>query len=255
VENTKGEAETGQEELNIRYADRARLRRPSHDRQARGQGNRLGNGRSVTFLPKWHHDKVGSSSHVHQSLWARTANRPSSIEGDYGMSETMRHYHGGPDRVCARLHLLPGALREQLQALPEGHLRADQDGLVGRQPHRRFPPVRRRHQGVRVECRIGGSDINPYLASPRMLAAGLKGIEDKLELAPPTSGDVYEATRMPRKSRDPARSTETLRNSKMLREALGDAVVDHYTRCAEWEQEEFDRGVTDWEIARGFERS
>jgi glutamine synthetase len=110
-------------------------------------------------------------------------------------------------------------------------------------------------KGVRMECRIGGSDINPYLAQASLLAAGLKGIEDKLELAPATSGDLYEnedAREIPRTLRD---ATETLRNSKMLRATMGDKVVDHYTRCAEWEQEEFDRVVTDWEVARGFERA
>ena len=110
-------------------------------------------------------------------------------------------------------------------------------------------------RGIRVECRIGGSDLNPYLAQAVMLAAGLKGIEDELELTPPATGDVYQnekATDIPQTLRA---ATETLRNSQFLRDALGDDVVDHYTRAAEWEQEEFDRAVTDWEIARGFERA
>ena len=88
-----------------------------------------------------------------------------------------------------------------------------------------------------------------------MLAAGIKGIEDAMELAPATTGDVYEdakATDIPQTLRA---ATETLRTSQFLRDALGDDVVDHYTRAAEWEQEEFDRTVTDWEIARGFERA
>ena len=88
-----------------------------------------------------------------------------------------------------------------------------------------------------------------------MLAAGIKGIEDKMELAPPSSGDVYEdakATDIPQTLRT---ATQNLTNSKFLRQALGDDVVDHYTRAAQWEQEEFDRIVTDWEIARGFERA
>ncbi len=91
--------------------------------------------------------------------------------------------------------------------------------------------------------------------SAALLAAGIKGIEQKLELAPPTTGDIYEnaaAKHIPSTLRA---STETLRNSKMLREAMGDAVIDHYVRCAEWDQEEFDKAVTDWEIARGFERA
>jgi glutamine synthetase len=107
---------------------------------------------------------------------------------------------------------------------------------------------------VRIECRIGGSDLNPYLAMAAQLAAGIKGIEDKMDLDPPTVGDAYagDTGMIPQNLRD---AMGTLKNSKMLREALGDDVVDHYTRAAEWELEEFDRVVTDWEIARGFERA
>jgi glutamine synthetase len=110
-------------------------------------------------------------------------------------------------------------------------------------------------RAVRVECRIGGSDLNPYLAQAALLAAGIKGIENGMALAPPASGDVYQdgaARQIPATLRE---ATGTLRNSAMLREAMGDAVINHYVRCAEWEQEEFDRVVTDWEIARGFERA
>jgi glutamine synthetase len=110
-------------------------------------------------------------------------------------------------------------------------------------------------KGVRVECRIGGSDLNPYLAQAVMLAAGIKGIEEKIDLPPATTGDVYEDAKAADIPQTLRASTETLRNSAFLREALGDDVVDHYTRAAEWEQEEFDRVVTDWEIARGFERA
>ena len=110
-------------------------------------------------------------------------------------------------------------------------------------------------KGVRVECRIGGSDLNPYLAQAAMLAAGIKGIEDEMPLASPTKGDVYEDSKAADIPQTLRAATETLRNSKFLREAMGDSVIDHYTRCAEWEQEEYDRVVTDWEIARGFERA
>ena len=76
-----------------------------------------------------------------------------------------------------------------------------------------------------------------------------------MELAPPRRGDAYgeyDAVDIPQTMRA---ATETLRGSTFLREVLGDDVVTHYTRAAEWEQEEFDRVVTDWEIARGFERA
>jgi len=88
-----------------------------------------------------------------------------------------------------------------------------------------------------------------------MIAAGIKGIEEKMKLSPATTGDVYEDAKAVDIPQTLRKATETLRSSKFLREALGDDVVDHYTRAAEWEQEEFDRAVTDWEIARGFERA
>ena len=82
----------------------------------------------------------------------------------------------------------------------------------------------------------------------------MRGLEEKLDLEAPITGDIYQAKRLkeiPGTLRD---ATKTLKNSKLLREAFGDEVVDHYVRAAEWEQEEFDRVVTDYEIARGFER-
>jgi glutamine synthetase len=106
-----------------------------------------------------------------------------------------------------------------------------------------------------VECRIGGADLNPYLAEAALMAAGLKGLEDQLELPPPTTGDLYQDENIGKLPSTLRASTETLRNSRMLRDAMGDGVIDHYVRCAEWEQEEFDRVVTDWEIKRGFERA
>ncbi len=108
---------------------------------------------------------------------------------------------------------------------------------------------------VRIECRVGGSDLNPYLALAALLSAGLDGIERKLELEPEFTGDAYAAAKargIPQTLRD---ATAALNSSKMLRSALGDDVVDHYVHAGEWEQEEYDRRVTDWEVARGFERA
>ncbi len=110
-------------------------------------------------------------------------------------------------------------------------------------------------KGVRIECRIPGSDMNPYLACAAQLAAGLQGIEDGLKLGAPVRGDIYgmeKVADIPYTLRD---ATEKLRKSKMLRAAFGDDVIDHYTRAAEVEQEAFDAVVTDHEVQRGFERA
>ena len=110
-------------------------------------------------------------------------------------------------------------------------------------------------KGIRIECRVGGSDLNPYLAMAALIAAGIAGIEQKLELEAPFEGDAYggkDIREIPKTLRDAAAA---LKDSDMLREAFGDSVVDHYVRAAEWEQEEYDRRITDWEVARGFERA
>ncbi len=109
-------------------------------------------------------------------------------------------------------------------------------------------------KAVRIECRVGGSDINPYLALAAQLAAGIRGIEDALPLESPLEGDAYagEVGQIPRNL---YAARDALHGSAMLREAMGDAVVDHYVRAADWEIEDFERVVTDYEIARGFERS
>jgi glutamine synthetase len=108
---------------------------------------------------------------------------------------------------------------------------------------------------VRIECRVGGSDLNPYLALAALLAAGLDGIERELPLEAPFKGDAYGARRIRRIPETLRDAAAALKRSKMLRAAFGDEVVDHYHRAATWEQEEYDRHVTDWEVARGFERA
>ena len=147
IENSKGEAETGQEELNIKYAaamDTAEfhtIAKHAIKEIAEQQGH------AVTFLPKWSHDKVGSSSHVHQSLWQDGKPAFFDESDELGMSALMKNYMAGLAEIRARLHRLHGALYQQLQALHEGHLCAHADHLVGGQPHRGLPAVRRRHQG------------------------------------------------------------------------------------------------------------
>jgi glutamine synthetase len=110
-------------------------------------------------------------------------------------------------------------------------------------------------KAIRIENRVGGADLNPYLAYAAQIAAGLAGIDEDLELEPEFRGDAYvgEGIReIPATLRD---ATAALDGSAMLRAALGDDVVDHYVHAARWEQSEYDRRVTDWEVARGFERS
>jgi glutamine synthetase len=255
VENSKGEAETGQEEINIRYADA--LACADHHTIAKNGIKEIAwaNGHAATFLPKWHHDKVGSSSHVHQSLWKD--GQPAFYEdgAPLGMSDLMKHYMAGLIAYAPDYTFFLAPYVNSYKRFAKGTFAPTKTVWSVDNRTAGFRLCGDGTKGVRVECRIGGSDLNPYLAQAAMLAAGIKGIEDKMELAPPTKGDVYEDAKAADIPQTLRAATETLRASTFLRAAMGDDVIDHYTRCAQWEQEEFDRVVTDWEVARGFERA
>jgi len=106
-----------------------------------------------------------------------------------------------------------------------------------------------------VECRIGGADLNPYLACAALLAAGLDGIENKMVLEPAISGDAYQAGAVREIPKTLGAAAAAMGASGWLRKVFGDEVVTHYHRAALWELEEQNRVVTDWELARGFERA
>jgi glutamine synthetase len=110
-------------------------------------------------------------------------------------------------------------------------------------------------KGVRVECRIGGADLNPYLAYAALIAAGLKGVEDKLQLEPAFSGDAYVTGQLREVHKTLRDAIAAMQGSVMLKEAFGEQVIGHYVHTGNWEQLEYDRRVTDWELKRGFERS
>lgn len=255
VEGTKGEAEAGQEELNIRYADA--LACADHHTIAKHAVKEIAwaTGHSASFLPKLAPNRVGSSSHVHQSLWRDGSPAFFDETADLGMSALMKSYMAGLIAYAPDYTFFLAPYVNSYKRFAKGTFAPTRTAWSVDNRTAAFRLCGDGTPGVRVECRIGGSDLNPYLAQAAMLAAGLQGIEEGLELAPPMDGDIYDsddATEVPRNLRD---ATETLRGSKMLRAAFGDEVIDHYTRCAEWEQEEFDRAVTDWEIARGFEKA
>ncbi len=255
VENTKGEAEAGQEELNIRYA--AALDCADHHTIAKHAVKEIAwqQGHAVTFLPKWATDRVGSSSHVHQSLWVDGKPVFYEAEAELGKSKLMDHYMAGLIKYAPDYVYFLAPYVNSYKRFAKGTFAPTKTVWSVDNRTAGFRLCGDGTKGVRVECRIGGSDLNPYLAQAAMLAAGIKGIEEALELPAPTTGDVYEDAKAADIPQTLRAATETLRGSAMLRAAMGDDVIDHYTRAAEWEQEEFDRAVTDWEIARGFERA
>ena len=254
VENSKGEAETGQEELNIKYAE-AMLAADYHS-IAKHAAKEIGwqQGNAVSFLPKWHHHKVGSAAHIHQSLWKN--GKPVFFDNAdaLGMSALMKQYLAGLLAHSAETTYFLAPYINSYKRFARGTFAPTR--IIWSVDNRTagYRVCGDGTSGVRVECRIGGSDLNPYLAMAAQLAAGLSGIEAGMELPDPAKGDVYKGrtAMLPTSLRD---ARAAMLKSKMLREAFGEAVVRHYARAAEWEIEEFDRVVTNYEVARGFERA
>lgn len=256
VENTKGEAEAGQAELNIRYANAVEMADNHSIAKNAVKEIAHGHGRSVTFLAKYSADTVGSSSHIHQSLWTLDG-KPAfhNTNGKHGMSETMQHYLAGQLKYAADYTYFLAPYINSYKRFVAGTFAPTK--IIWSIDNRTagFRIVGADSSAVRFECRIGGVDLNPYLALSAVIAAGIAGIENKLELPPEFTGDAYaaqEADNIPNTLLDAMKS---LNQSSMLRDAMGEEVVNHYVRAAEWEIEEFNQVVTDYEIRRGFERA
>lgn len=255
VEGTKGEAEAGQEELNLKYADA--LATADHHTIAKHAVKEIAhqNGIAASFLPKWHQDRVGSASHVHQSLWKDGKNAFADPDRPHGKSELMDHYVAGLMKYAADYTCFMAPYVNSYKRFAKGTFAPTR--IVWSVDNRTaaFRLCGEDTGGVRIECRVPGADMNPYLAQAAMLAAGLKGIEEKLPLPAPFSGDAYadgDQCHIPQTLRD---ARDALMASDMLKDAFGEGVIAHYARAAEWELEEFNRVVTDYEIARGLEKA
>jgi glutamine synthetase len=256
VENSKGEWGPGQEEINVRYADALTMA----DRHAilKNGCKEIAHlqGKAITFMAKWRYDLAGSSCHIHSSLWDAAGKKPlfADAKGEHGMSPLMCHYVAGQLAYAREISwfLAPyvnSYKRFQVATFaPTKAVWSLDNRTAG------FRLCGAGTKSIRIECRIGGADLNPYLSFAALLAAGLAGIEEKLELEPGHSGDAYVGKRLREVPKTLREATDLMRNSKMLRAAFGDVVVDHYVHTAEWEQFEYDRRVTDWELKRGFER-
>ena len=205
-----------------------------------------------TFMAKWNPDLPGSSGHLHQSLWDRdkSHNLFHTTEAG-GMSAVMQHYIAGLVTNLSELTaVVCPTINSYKRTVPGAWAPINVTwGIDNRTTAVRAIPGGTK--STRIELRLAGADINPYLAMAASLAAGLDGIERKLELPPPTV-DAYAggAPRLPRNLSD---ATKLFRESAMARRWLGEDFVDHFAATREWEVRQFEKAVTDWELARYFE--
>lgn len=256
VENSKGEADAGQGEINVRYSDALDMADSHAVIKNAAKEIAWAKGRALTFLAKWDTDAAGNSSHIHQSLQDMDGTPLFHDPQDpLGMSDLMRHFLAGQLEHASAITWFLAPYVNSYKRFQAGTF-APTAAIWSRD--NRTAGYRLCGEGtkaIRVECRVGGADLNPYLAMAALLAAGIDGIERKLELEPGFEGDAYQGRRIRRIPANLRDATLALKRSKMLRAALGDDVVDHYVHVAVWEQQEHERVVTDWEVARGFERA
>jgi glutamine synthetase len=255
VESSKGEGGPGQAEVNLLHApalemaDRHVVYKTGVKELAEAEG------RSVTFMAKWDDRLPGSSCHIHSSLWRTGGGAAASGDADrpHGMSPVFGHWLAGQLALAREMTLLLAPYPNSYKRFQAGSFAPTR--LVWSLDNR-TAAFRAMGEGgsLRVECRVPGADVNPYLAYAALIAAGLHGIENALPLGPPAEGNAYLADGAPEIPTTLRDAAAALDGSAALREALGDDVVDHYVRAARWEQSEFDRRVTDWEVARYFER-
>jgi len=248
VENSKGECNFGQHEVNFRYADALRTADEHVIYKNGAKEIAAQEGMAITFMAKYN-EREGNSCHVHLSL----------ADADGGANVFARErvvfdrFLAGQLACLQELTLLLAPNINSYKRFAAGSF-APTTVAWGSDNRTCALRVVGEGQGLRFENRSGGADLNPYLALSALIAAGLHGVEQGLELEPEYHGNAYLASdkpRMPSTLRD-ARSRFAA--SEVAREAFGEDVVAHYLNAADIELAAFDAAVTDWERFRGFER-
>ena len=246
VETSKGEAWPGQQEINFRFAEAVTMA-DNHTIYKNGAKEIAHlNGCSITFMAKPDHTWIGNSCHIHSSLWREGKNAFA------GESDVFKHYLAGQIACLRELAVFLAPTINSYKRFAAGSWAPTT--LAWGHDNRTCGFRIVGHGGtLRAETRIPGGDANPYLAFAALLAAGIYGIENELELPPGLEGNAYEsdAERFPHSLRE---AIAALESGTMARAALGDDVVDHYLNYARTEQRLFDEAVTCYERERMFER-
>lgn len=249
VQDSKGECNLGQYEINFHH----QLALTSADWHAiyKNGAKEIAaqHGCSLTYMAKYN-QREGNSCHIHLSL-RDAGDKPVMADG-HDLSTLGQHFVAGLLAGMAELTLFFGPNVNSYKRYAKGSFAPT--GIAWGRDNRTCALRLVGHGGsLRIENRVPGGDVNPYLALAGMIAAGLNGIDRKLPLEEPCAGNAYEshAPRVPSTLRD---ARELFAASEVAREAFGGEVVEHYINMAQVEQDAFDAVVTDWERYRGFER-
>jgi glutamine synthetase len=256
VESSKGEWGPGQQEIGLRYANALEMadRHVLYKHAAKEIAWK--HGCAVTFMAKWDERYAGSSCHIHMSLWDEDAKK-SMFDGKEQLgpihaSPTFRYFLGGWMKHIRELFAFyapyPASYKRYVAGsfAPTGVAWSVDNRTAGFRIVGHGP-------SLRIECRAPGADANPYLAFAATIAAGLDGIEQRIEPPPAFEGDVYAAQDLPHVPHSLNESIHSLAESEWARGVFGEDVIEHYLHFFRTEQRKFDAAVTDWERRRYFE--
>ncbi|HUY58833.1 MAG TPA: glutamine synthetase family protein [Solirubrobacteraceae bacterium] len=246
VENSKGECNFGQHEINFRYSDALRCA-DSHTIYKNGAKEIAAQeGMAISFMAKFN-EREGNSCHIHFSL--------ADTEGPLFHRDQLMFdaFLAGQLEYARELTLLLAPNINSYKRFAVGSF-APTTVAWGHDNRTCAFRVVGHGGALRFENRSGGADLNPYLALSALIAAGLEGVERRLELEPAFEGNAYEATDKPRLPSTLRDARDLFATSTVARAAFGGEVVAHYLNAADVELAAFDAAVTDWERVRGFER-
>jgi glutamine synthetase len=207
-----------------------------------------------TFMAKWSATLPGCSGHMHHSLWTKQGNAFHDDGDPHRMSRVFKSYLAGLLKALPDLLPFFAPTVNSYKRLVDGYWAPTKVtwGIDNRTVAFRVIPGSAK--STRVEVRVSGSDINPYLALAASVGAGLWGVTQELTLEDaPVVGSAYMASKAMRLPRTLQEATRHLSESRLAREILGEEFVDHYVRTREWEWRQFQDAVTDWELRRYFE--
>jgi glutamine synthetase len=251
VEDSKGECNFGQHEVNFRYSDALSMA-DNHSVYKNGAKEiAWQHGNALSFIAKYN-EREGNSCHIHCSLWGDGGSLFVDPDG-HSHSTLFRQFVAGQLAAGRELTYFLAPNVNSYKRFAEGSF-APTTLAWGTDNRTCALRVVGHGQGLRLENRSPGADCNPYLAFAAIIAAGLHGIDNGLELEEEYRGNAYTAAGKPRLPSTLYRSIELLEGSSIAREAFGDEVIEHYLHFARTEQAAFDAAVTDWEKFRGFER-
>ncbi len=240
VENAKGECNFGQHEINFLYGPV--LQTADHHSIYKTGAKEIAHqeGQAITYMAKFD-EREGNSCHIHLSI--RDADGTPRFDDSF---------LAGQLACMPELTLFYGPNVNSYKRFVEGSF-APTAVAWGNDNRTCSLRVVGHNASKRLELRLPGADVNPYLALSAIIAAGLHGMDEGLELEPPYEGNAYtsDKPRVPATLRD---ARDLFGASEVVREAFGQEVVDHYLNYAQVELDAFDRAVTDWERFRGFER-